>query len=179
MSSRSRPLLLAGLIRPANRVIKRLAGEQLTLITAESCTAGLIAAALSNGEGASGVLHGGFVVYTKTQKTKALNVSAALLKREGSVSEKVVRAMAAGALRRSSADIALAVSGVLGPAPDEDGNPIGLVWFCCACRGGKTRVVKKSFRNHGHRRLTIETVCSGFELINEVVEDGCHAVHRK
>ena len=83
------PCLPPSFTRPANRIVKLLAAKKLTIVTAESCTAGLIAAALSKPEGASDVLQGGFVVYTKEQKTNALGVPASWLKREGSVTAKV------------------------------------------------------------------------------------------
>jgi nicotinamide-nucleotide amidase len=133
------------LIARASGVIRLLGENKRTVVTAESCTAGLIAAALSHGEGASDVLHGGFVTYTKAQKASALGVGADLLNDVSSVHPKVAIAMAEGALERSEADIALAVTGVLGPEPDEDGNPVGLVYFCCTRRGEAPKVRESRF----------------------------------
>lgn len=82
-------------------MVKLLRARNLTLVTAESCTAGLIAALLSKPEGASDVLHGGFVTYTKAQKSRVLGLPAALLKRNGSVTAKVASDMASGALHRA------------------------------------------------------------------------------
>lgn len=134
-----------GLVARADAVVRALAEHKRTVVTAESCTAGLIAAALSHGEGASDVLHGGFVTYSKAQKTSALGLSTELLKDAGSVNAKVAIAMAEGALARSPADLALAVTGVLGLEPDEDGNPVGLVYFCCTRRGEVPRVRESRF----------------------------------
>jgi len=96
-------------------------------VTAESCTAGKLAAALlSEAPGAAERLHGSFVTYTKANKTKSLGVSAALLQRRGAVCREVAVAMAEGALVRSPATVAVSITGVAGPDPDEDGNPVGL-----------------------------------------------------
>jgi nicotinamide-nucleotide amidase len=116
----------------AERVLA-LAGERdLTIITAESCTSGLLATTLSEAPGAAKLLHGGFVTYTKANKAAALGVGADLLERRGAVCPEVAAAMAEGALARSPADIALAITGVAGPAKDEDGNPVGLVCIAIA-----------------------------------------------
>ena len=163
------PCLPPSFTRPANRIVKLLASRKLTLITAESCTAGLIAAALSKADGATDVLHGGFVVYTKKQKSAALSVPASRLKREGSVTAQIAEDMARGALKRSSADIAIAVTGVLGPQPDEDGNPVGLVYFCCAKRTGDICALRKQFPAQDHERLCAKTVLTAFDLVRDAV----------
>jgi PncC family amidohydrolase len=106
----------------------------LTLATAESCTAGSLAFLLSQAPGGGGVLQGGFVVYTKANKSAALGVPEALIQRHSAVSSEVARAMASGALERCPADIVVAITGVTGPEPDEDGNPVGLVHMAAAGR---------------------------------------------
>lgn len=150
-------------------MVKLLRASNLTVVTAESCTAGLIAALLSKPEGASDVLHGGYVTYSKEQKSRALGVPAPLLKREGSVTAKVASDMASGALRRSPADIALAVTGVLGPAPDADGNPVGLVYFACARRGRALRALRRQFARRDHDALCAATIRQAFDLLSDVV----------
>lgn len=135
------------------------------MVTAESCTGGLIAAALARAEGASEVLHGGFVVYTKEQKAKALGVSRTLLAREGAVNGTVARQLADGARRRSSATLALAITGVLGPAPDDDGNPVGLIFFAISRRGGKTLAFKRRFPRQSHDRLRTAAMHEAFALL--------------
>src|ERR1700744_5873921 len=100
------------LVAKADAVLQVLKAKGLTVVTAESCTAGLISAALSQVEGAGDILHGSFVVYTKANKAKALGARLDILEREGSVNATVVRALACGALDRSPADFAIAVSGV-------------------------------------------------------------------
>lgn len=153
------------LVDKADGITQLLMERGRTIICAESCTAGLLAAALSQGDGASDVLHGGFVTYTKEQKTKALGVSDKTLERAGGVTADVARQMAQGALRRSSADIALSVTGVLGPSPDEDGNPVGLVYFGYAVRGRPVRVLRKRFRKAPHDQLRAKVIMTAFDLI--------------
>src|SRR5689334_3950174 len=121
----------------AQRVINALKDAKLTIVTAESCTAGAIASMLSQAEGAGDILHGGFITYTKAHKCQVLGVSGKLLKEKGAVNEEVVTQLAEGALERSPASLAIAVSGVLGPKPDEDGNPVGLVYFCALLKGSE------------------------------------------
>ncbi len=117
----------------AKRALQIAQREKLSIVTAESCTAGKLAAALSEAPGAAAHFHGGFVTYTKLMKTKLLGVSDALLQRRGAVCAEVALAMAQGALARSPAVLAVAITGVAGPEPDEDGNPVGLV--CIAAAG--------------------------------------------
>ena len=151
------------LVREACRALELLKKKNLTLVTAESCTAGLIAAAMSQAEGASKTLHGSFVVYTKENKTKALGVSARLLQSEGSVTRKVAEQLLTGALRHSPADVALAVTGVLGPEPDEDGNPVGLLFIGCQIKGDTPRIVRKHYRRDSAERLRRRTVRDALE----------------
>ena len=102
-------------------------GEMLA--TAESCTGGLIAGACTGLSGSSDWFERGFVTYSNAAKTELLEVSEALIETHGAVSEPVVRAMAAGALRRSRAQWAVAVTGVAGPTGGSADKPVGTVWF--------------------------------------------------
>src|ERR1700754_3114882 len=97
----------------AEQIVKLLRRKKLTLVTAESCTAGLLAALLSKPDGAGDVLEGGFVCYSKEQKNVALHVSPVTLKEKTAVSSEVAEEMARGALKRSTATTAIAVTGVL------------------------------------------------------------------
>jgi nicotinamide-nucleotide amidase len=112
----------------AEDVISRAAKSQLTIVTAESCTAGALASLLASAPGAGSVLHGGFVSYSKEFKIASLGVPAELIASQTAVSSDVAVSMARCALERSpGADIAVAVTGVLGPKSDDDGNPVGLL----------------------------------------------------
>jgi nicotinamide-nucleotide amidase len=129
----------------AQAVVSALKSRGMTIVTAESCTAGALAAVLSRANGAGEVLDGGFITYTKAHKTAALGVSPDLLAEKGAVNAEVVRQLAGGALDHSRASFAIAISGVLGPEKDEDGNPVGLVYFCTQARGETPRVTREEF----------------------------------
>lgn len=120
----------------AKRTAELAQRRGLTLATVESCTAGALATALSEVPGATEFLHGGFVVYTKANKTAAIGVPTELIAKHTAVSAEVAKAMALGGLEHSPADIAVAITGVAGPEPDEDGNPVGLTYIAGARRGG-------------------------------------------
>ena len=119
--------------------------RDLSIVTAELCTAGKLAVLLSEAPGAADHLHGGFVTYTKANKTKSLGVSAALLENKGAVSSDVAVAMAEGALARSPANIAVSITGVAGPDPDEDGNPVGFVCIALARENGRPVHLEKRY----------------------------------
>jgi nicotinamide-nucleotide amidase len=106
------------------------------LATAESCTGGMIAAALTDIAGSSDVVERGFVTYSNQAKTDLLGVSPALLAAHGAVSAEVAEAMAQGALRHAPVDLAVAVTGVAGPGGGSAAKPVGLVHFGIARRGG-------------------------------------------
>jgi nicotinamide-nucleotide amidase len=160
------------LIQHGEQIVRDLREARLSVITAESCTGGLLSAVLSQAEGAGKVLHGSFVTYSKENKTKALGVDPLLLKRDGSVTADVVRQMVLGALLRSPAEIALAVSGVLGPSPDEDGNPVGLVYFGCGRRDEPVAVTRKDYGELPHDSLRHCVVMDGLHLLAQ-------GIHRK
>jgi len=164
------PCIDEALVARAAEVVAGLKRKQLTLVTAESCTAGLISAALSQAPGAGEVLHGSFVTYTKANKAMALGVDLFVLKSQGSVNAEVVRQLARGALARSPADLALAVSGVLGPEPDVDGNPVGLVYFCCCHRHEELRVLRADMGQLPHDTLRREAVLQGLAFIDTCIE---------
>ena len=153
------------LIGRAVGVVRLLTARKLTIVTAESCTGGLISAVLSQAQGAGEVLHGSFVVYTKANKTKALGVDATLLARAGSVNADVVRQLACGALDRSPADLAIAVSGVLGPSPDEDGNPVGLVFLGCCRRGQAPQIERRDYGDRPHDALRRAVVLDALAMV--------------
>lgn len=155
------------LVHNAERAVRRLRKSKKTIVTAESCTAGLLAAVLSNVDGAGEVLHGGFVTYSKPGKSMMIGVPADLLDEKGSVNNTVAIAMAEGALARAPADLALAVTGVLGPEPDEDGNPVGLVILACAVRGAATKTLRHNFGALPHDVLRRRTVLAALDLIAE------------
>ncbi len=120
----------------ATACLAALRARGLTLVTAESCTGGLIAAALTAIAGSSDVVHGGFVTYANAAKTGMLGVDAGLIARVGAVSDAVAAAMAEGARARTGADVAVAVTGIAGPGGATPGKPVGTVWFGVAGPAG-------------------------------------------
>nr|WP_254434860.1 nicotinamide-nucleotide amidohydrolase family protein [Magnetospirillum sp. UT-4] len=122
----------------AVRVLDAYAARGLMLATAESCTGGLIAGALTAVAGSSAVVERGFVTYSNQAKTDMLGVPAGLIGTKGAVSAEVAVAMAEGALARSAADAAVAVTGIAGPGGGSADKPVGLVHFAAARRGGPT-----------------------------------------
>ena len=116
---------------------RRLADSGKSLVTAESCTGGLVGKYLTDIAGSSDYYLGGWVTYTCEAKQRELGVPADLLQQHGAVSEPVARAMAEGALRESDADYALAITGIAGPGGGTDKKPVGLVWFALGERDGE------------------------------------------
>lgn len=134
----------AELVDAARVALAGLRSRGMMAATAESCTGGLIAAALTEVAGSSDVVDRGFVTYSNGAKTAMLGVPAALIEAHGAVSEAVVRAMAEGALARSEAGVAVAVTGVAGPGGGSAEKPVGTVWFGLAQAGG-TRAERQVF----------------------------------
>lgn len=119
----------------AAEVVERNKAAGRTIVTAESCTGGLVAGAITEIAGSSAVMQGGFVTYSNESKIKTLKVNEELIDTFGAVSIAVAWAMAQGALKRSSADIAVAISGVAGPDGGTPQKPVGTVVFAVAERG--------------------------------------------
>ena len=129
----------ADLAELAGAVIERAIAANLMVTTAESCTGGMVAAALTDIAGASAVLDRGVVTYSNQAKTDILGVPEAVLTAHGAVSAETAAAMADGALRAAPhAGIAIAVTGIAGPGGGTTDKPVGLVWFGLAIRGGRT-----------------------------------------
>jgi nicotinamide-nucleotide amidase len=128
-------LLPKEVIKLAAEVVERNITAGRTIVTAESCTGGLVASAITEIAGSSAVLQAGFVTYSNEAKIKTLKVSEELIDTFGAVSIAVAWAMAQGALKRSSADVAVAISGVAGPGGGTANKPVGTVVFAVAERG--------------------------------------------
>lgn len=136
----------------------------LTLVTAESCTGGLVAGLITEIPGASNVLERGYVTYSNRAKQDNLGVAPALLEKFGAVSAEVAQAMAEGALAHSRATIALAVTGIAGPEGGTDQKPVGLVYFACG-RAGAISVMEKRFGNIGRTEVRLGAVAMAVELL--------------
>src|ERR1700751_3325205 len=118
----------------AERVGHKLRAAERRLVTAESCTGGWVAKALTDVPGSSQWFECGFVTYSNAAKMRDLGVSAATLESFGAVSEQTVREMAEGARRVAQVNVALALSGIAGPEGGTPAKPVGMVWFCAAAR---------------------------------------------
>jgi len=152
----------------ARRVLELCRARDLKLATAESCTGGLVAAALTEIPGSSDVLERGFVTYSNAAKESVLGVPAATLRAEGAVSRKTVEAMAAGALERSPADLSVAVTGIAGPTGGTAAKPIGLVHFAAAGRGGRLLHRERRFGDLGRVEIRRRSVLEALALVQEL-----------
>ena len=152
----------------AEQVLEQAKACDVTIVTAESCTAGALAYTLSKAPGAGEYLQGGFVTYTKEMKAEVLGVPRKLLERKTAVSEEVATAMALGALKRAPADVAIAVTGVAGPEPDEDGNPVGLVYVAAARLYGKTLAERHEFIGMGRDEILQSSMERALILLKQV-----------
>lgn len=148
----------------AVRFIAACRAAGIMAATAESCTGGLIAAAITDISGSSAVLDRGFVTYSNEAKMEMLGVAPATLDEHGAVSAQTAHEMAAGALARSRAAIALAVTGIAGPGGGTAQKPVGLVWFGIAVDGREVRTESRVFADHGRAVIRAETVRTALEL---------------
>lgn len=157
----------------ANALMGRAKQAGVAIVTAESCTAGLMCQVLSDAEGAADYFHGGFVTYTKEHKTRALGVSASLLRERGAVCGEVARAMAEGALLHSNAGISAAITGVAGPEPDEDGNPVGRVCIAVARRGIPASDFERNYENADRDSIRERAVADALKAMTEALASAC------
>lgn len=162
-------LFPSDLIDAAAALESRLRAEGARIVTAESCTGGLIAALLTEVPGSSDVVERGLVTYSNAAKTSLLGVDERLIARLGAVSPEVAEAMARGALAASPADVAVAVTGVAGPGGGTEAKPVGLVYVAAARRGGPFAAAECRFGPIGRSAIRIATVRAALALIGEVV----------
>jgi nicotinamide-nucleotide amidase len=149
----------------AAQVLDLARAHDAKLATAESCTGGLVSAALTEIAGSSSVVDRGFVTYSNEAKSELLGVPMILIETHGAVSEDVARAMAEGALARSHAQFAVSITGVAGPGGGTDAKPVGLVWFAMAGAGRATQTLEQRFGDVGRskvRALSVETALTLF-----------------
>jgi nicotinamide-nucleotide amidase len=155
----------AQLLTTAKHLLDLCRKRGLRIATAESCTGGLVAGALTEIAGASDVVERGFVVYSNEAKESMLGVPASTLKRYGAVSAETAVAMAAGALKNSEADISVAITGIAGPGGGTKQKPVGLVHFAAASRGGKCIERRRLFGKISRRRVRERSVAVALELL--------------
>ena len=168
MSETLEPALPDHLDEQAERLMHRLCDADLTVATAESCTGGMLAALLTDIEGAGHGFDRGFVTYTKDAKHELLGIARDVLEKNEAVSEIVARAMAEGALNRSEADVALGVTGFAGPAGD--GCEEGLVHFALARRGRPTIHREEHFGSVGRGAVRVRSLKVMLEMLEQSLE---------
>lgn len=148
----------------AAQIVIMLRNKSWQLTTAESCTGGLVAAAITNVSGSSEVFDRGFVTYSNAAKTEMLDVSASVIESHGAVSAIVAGLMAKGALAHSKAHVSVAVTGIAGPGGGSLLKPVGLVHFACATHND-TIYVERRFGDLGRAAIRGEAVKQALALI--------------
>jgi nicotinamide-nucleotide amidase len=152
----------------ARRVLEACRAKNLKLALAESCTGGLVAAAVTEIAGSSDVFDRAFVPYSNAAKQTMLGVPAAVLESNGAVSRETAEAMAAGALERSGADLSAAVTGVAGPGGGTAEKPIGLVHFAAARRGGRLVHRERRYGDLGRAEIRRRSVLEALAMLEEL-----------
>ena len=153
----------------AKEAIKSAIKNNFKIATAESCTAGLICATLTEVPGSSAAVDRGFVTYSNEAKNEMLGVDAELIESKGAVSEEVARAMADGALKNSNADLAIAVTGIAGPDGGTADKPVGLVHFALSSNGREKRHDRKIFSAMDRESVRAATVEHALVMVIETV----------
>ncbi|RUO99028.1 CinA family protein [Hyphomicrobium sp.] len=160
----------ADVLDDAKRLIDSLKVKRRTLATAESCTGGLIAAALTEIPGASDVFYGGFVTYSNDAKAQMIGVERTLIDNHGAVSEAVAHAMADGAVRTTGADLAISVTGIAGPGGGSSHKPVGLVYIAVASVFDAPRVERHTFGDAGRQEVRLASLRAALRLLEEAVK---------
>jgi nicotinamide-nucleotide amidase len=149
----------------AARALEACRQRGLMVATAESCTGGLVAGALTEIAGSSDVVDRGFVTYSDAAKEAMLGVPSATLERYGAVSRETADAMAAGALAMSNAHIAVAITGIAGPGGGSPEKPVGLVHFAAAARDGRRIHREKHYGDIGRGKVRMNSVAEALAMI--------------
>jgi len=149
-------------------IIDLLRESNKTIVTAESCTGGLIAAALTDVPGASAALYGGFITYSNTAKSRMIQVPPRLIHDYGAVSNQVARAMADGARNTARVDIAVSATGIAGPDGGSEKKPVGLVYVAVSTDLA-TVVIEHRFGDIGRDAVRKATVAAALDLVMQVL----------
>jgi nicotinamide-nucleotide amidase len=165
-----RDVIGAELRRKARRVLALSRAKKLRIATAESCTGGLVAAALTEIAGSSDVVECGFVTYSNEAKQKILGVPAAMLARYGAVSAETAAAMATGALKNSRANLSVAITGIAGPGGGSKQKPVGLVYFAAASRDGRRLAQTRRYGKIGRGRVRLRSVLEALRLLERLAK---------
>jgi nicotinamide-nucleotide amidase len=154
------------LLEQAERLVSAAGAKSLKLVTAESCTGGMVSSLITSIAGSSAVFERGFVTYSNISKNQSLGVPWEMIESYGAVSPQVANSMAAGALKNSNGDIAVSITGVAGPGGGSIEKPVGLVYFGLAKNGHLTRNFEHNFGEIGRgsiRLMAVKIAISLFE----------------
>jgi nicotinamide-nucleotide amidase len=154
----------------AKRVLALARARGLHIATAESCTGGLVAGALTDIAGSSDVVDSGFVTYSDAAKHRLLGVPEVTLRRHGAVSAETAAAMALGALKNSQADLTVAITGIAGPGGGSPEKPVGLVYFAAASRDGGRLARSRRFGAIGRSRVRSASVAQALSLLEKLAK---------
>lgn len=155
-------------VDPARQIIELLTEAGKTIVTAESCTGGMIAAALTDIPGASAAVYGGYITYANAAKSRMIHVQARLIRDYGAVSNQVARAMADGARNTARADYAVAVTGIAGPDGGSDKKPVGLVYVAVSSELA-TVVIEHKFGDLGREEIRKASVKAALDVVIQVL----------
>jgi nicotinamide-nucleotide amidase len=158
------------IVEAARRLLDVCRRKNLTVATAESCTAGLVAGTLTEVPGTSSILDRGFVTYSNRAKEDMVGVSAATLKAHGAVSPQTAEEMVRGALARAPVDLAVSVTGIAGPDGGSAEKPVGLVNFAAASRSGQFIQAEKRFGDIGRADVRKQSVLQAFRMLHDLAE---------
>ena len=153
-----------------NKLLERCKAKALTVATAESCTGGLVAAAISEISGSSAVLDRGFVTYSNEAKQQMLGVTPSTIDVYGAVSTECADEMAKGALAHAQVDLAVSITGIAGPTGATPGKPIGLVYFCAASRSGRVIAHDRKYGDIGRANVRRASVLQALAMLQELAD---------
>jgi nicotinamide-nucleotide amidase len=159
------------IIAAAGNLIELCKSKGLTVATAESCTGGLVAGALTEIAGSSAVVDRGFVTYSNEAKQQMLGVPVATLRDYGAVSRQTAEAMARGVLQKSKADLAVSVTGIAGPGGGSPEKPVGLVHFAATSRDGTSMHAAKRYGDIGRSAVREKSVLQALAMLRTLTEE--------
>jgi nicotinamide-nucleotide amidase len=163
-------MFCADLLARAEKLLADARAKDLKIATAESCTGGLVAGLLTEIPGSSDVVERGFVTYSNLAKEQMLGVPAGLLRQHGAVSEAVARVMAEGAIRNSTAQLSVAITGIAGPGGGSDDKPVGLVHIAAARAGEATLHRECRFGDIGRDKVRLKSVETALEMLEQLLK---------
>lgn len=153
--------------KQASELLEALKGKRLKLTTAESCTGGMLSALITEISGSSAVFEGGFVTYSNQSKTNLLGVNSGLIETHGAVSAEVANEMVAGALKKTSADIAISITGIAGPTGGTKEKPVGLVYIAVGRKDGVT--CTENIFTGTRQQIRVESISKALEMLGKII----------